>query len=119
MTGTANVNMDYVYGLAFSPDGDFAALAHWPDGLVSIWSADFAKSLKSFSAHRLATWGLSYSPHGQLLATGGADSIARMWDTDLWEIQHELAHLEFDEPTEMAFYARHSRPMVGCLSPAV
>lgn len=100
MTGTANVGMDYVYDLAFSPDGKFAAMAHWPDGLVSVWSADFTKSLTSFSAHSLATWGLSYSPNGQLLATGGADNVARLWDTSSWEMLHEMAHKEFEAPSD-------------------
>lgn len=100
MTGTADVGVESVYDLAFSPDGQFAAMAHAPSGLISIWSADFANSLTSFSAHHLATWGLSYAPNGQLLATGGADNVARIWDTDSWEVQHELAHLEFKEPTD-------------------
>ena len=96
MTGTADVGMDYVYDLAFSPNGEFAAMAHAPNGLVSIWDANFEKSLVSFSAHNLATWGLSYSPNGQMLATGGADNVARLWDTATWEVQHELAHREFE-----------------------
>ena len=78
MTGTAHVGMDYVNDLAFSPNGKFAAMAHPPNGLVSIWSADFEKSLVSFPAHHLATFGISYSPDGQLLATSGADGMARL-----------------------------------------
>lgn len=97
MIGTADVGMDYVYDLAFSSNGKFAAMAHAPNGLVSIWDANFEKSLVSFSAHNLATWGLSYSPNGRLLATGGADNIARLWDTTTWEVQHELAHADFED----------------------
>ncbi len=100
MTGTADVGMNSVYDLAFSPNGKFAAIAHYPNGLVSIWDANFEKSLVSFSAHQLATWGLSYSPDGMMLATGGADNIARLWETKNWKMLHEMAHKEFEPPCD-------------------
>ena len=100
MTGTADVGVDYVYAVAFSPDGVFAAIAHYPNGMVSIWSADFARNLMSFSAHSQATWGLSFSPNSRILATGGADNLARLWDTGSWKIRCELAHTEFEEPSD-------------------
>ena len=116
MTETADVGMDYVYGLAFSPNEKFAAMAHWPDGLVSIWSADFAGSLMSFSAHRLATWGLSYSPNGQLLATGGAGNVARLWDTPPGKFSMNSRTWTFQsrQTIKTAFCVRHSRPTAAC-----
>ncbi len=99
MTGTADVGVDWVASVAFSPDGQSAAISHYPNGLVSIWSADFTQKLHSFSAHELATWNAVYSPDGRVLATGGADNVARLWNTESWEMLHELAHKEFEAPS--------------------
>ncbi len=95
MTGTADVGLDYVYGLAFSPNGKTVAFPHAPNGLVSIWSADFLQKLTSFPAQDLATWGTSFSPDGALVATGGADNVARLWNTADWTLKHELKHQAF------------------------
>ena len=96
-TGTADIGVDSVYGLAFSPNGKTVAFPHSPNGLVSIWSADFLQKLTSFPAHDLATWDVSFSPDGAMLATGGADNVARIWDTVDWTMRHELSHEEFEE----------------------
>lgn len=94
-TGYADIGVDSVYGLAFSPDGKTVAFPHAPNGMVSIWSADFTRKLTSFPAHDLATWDAAFSPDGTLLATGGADNVARIWNTADWTMTHELAHKAF------------------------
>lgn len=97
MTGTANVGTDDAYAVAFSTNGQFATLAHAPGGSVSLWSADFARRLHLFQAHNLAAWGLAFAPDGKTLATGGADNVARLWDTASWEMRHEITYSEFEE----------------------
>jgi|GEM_PF-4952947 len=92
MTGTTDVGLDYVSGLDFSRDGKLAVFPHYPDGSVSVWLADFSQKIITFPAHHLATWRAVFSPDGAVLATGGADNVARLWDTSNWSVLHELAH---------------------------
>ncbi len=80
MIGTTDVGLNYVYGLDFSDDGKFAVFSHWPSGSVSVWLADFSRKIITFPAHDLATWDAAFSPDGTLLATGGADNFARLWN---------------------------------------
>lgn len=94
MLGTADVGTNHVYGVAFSPDGRLAAISNHPNGSVSIWGADFTQRRASFPAHDMSTWGLSFSPDGKTLATGGADNVVRLWDTASWEVRHQLPHEE-------------------------
>jgi len=89
------IGVPYLYALAFHPDGKHAAVST-RGGLVSIWSAGFTRKLTEFLAHDLATWGLAFSPNGVMLASGGADNVARLWDTNTWSLVHELAHEEFE-----------------------
>lgn len=100
MTGTANVGMDYVYSLSISPDGGCVALAHYPNGMVSLWTGDFGRKLLSFPAHHQATWGVSFSADGAILATGGADNVARLWDTASWQMRDELPHKPMAESAD-------------------
>ena len=93
-TGTADVGTDHIYSVAFAPDDKTAALAHPPDGSVSIWNSDFRQKLTEFSAHRHATWGAAFSPEGALLATVGADDAIRLWDTSSWQMRHEWQHTQ-------------------------
>ncbi len=92
------IGVPYLYALAFHPDGKHAAVST-RGGLVSIWSVGFTRKLIEFLAHDLATWGLSYSPNGAMLASGGADNVARLWDTNTWNLTHELEHEDFEEVT--------------------
>lgn len=92
LTGTTNVGLDNVYSLDFSNDGKFAVFPHYPSGSVSIWPADFSEKVITFPAHELATWSAVFSPDGAVLATGGADNAARLWDTSNWTLLHELTH---------------------------
>ena len=80
-----------IYAVAFSPEGKRAAVAT-PGGVVSIWNSAFTSKLTEFTAHEQATWGLAFSHDGATLATGGADNIARLWETATWSAKYELQH---------------------------
>jgi len=90
IAATLGVGAVYIHALVYHPDGERVAVAI--RGQVAIWSADLTEELSEFRAHEQATWGLAFSPDGATLATGGADNVARLWDTATWTMKHELEH---------------------------
>jgi WD40 repeat protein len=79
---------------AFSPDGRFIATGAWrfprggdgtPDyseaiGGVQRWEAATGQLLTSFNAHERQVTAISYSPDGEMLASGSTDGTAKIWD---------------------------------------
>jgi WD40 repeat protein len=49
-----NGHNDWVYSLAFSPDGTRLASGSW-DGEVRLWEVSTGKQLSAFSPHKLST----------------------------------------------------------------
>ena len=70
--------------IAISPDGIHVAIASQTDEKVNIWNVTTGKQVGTFAGHRPGPLGtvtsLAFSPDGELLATGGADTTILMWD---------------------------------------
>ncbi|MEM6353403.1 MAG: NB-ARC domain-containing protein [Cyanobacteria bacterium P01_D01_bin.14] len=77
---------EWVWAIAFSPDGQqVAAAGH---GLhVCIWdvaTGECCHRIQGEPSHILV-WTVDFSADGQLLATGSYDRLIRLWDTQTWE----------------------------------
>ena len=64
--------------MVFSPDGKQIATGN-VDTTIKLYDADTGKMQASWSAHGTSVTGLAYSPDGKLLASSGADQLARVW----------------------------------------
>lgn len=69
---------NYVYTLAFSPDGGTFASGD-ADGTVKLWDAAGSEQ-ESFEGFAGSVNDLAFSPDGAVLATAAADGTARLWD---------------------------------------
>jgi WD40 repeat protein len=65
-------------GNDLSPGGDLA-LSHG-DGGITLWKADSNWSEARLSAHRRSVTGTAFTPDGRIIATGGEEGLAKLWD---------------------------------------
>jgi WD40 repeat protein len=54
--------------------------AGYRDGEVRLWEVESWRAVGSFQAHPSFTFGLAFSPDGNVLATGGSDQVIKFWD---------------------------------------
>jgi WD40 repeat protein len=71
-------HVGYVYGVAFSPNGQRLATCGG-DGTVRIWEAASGRQLLRVQAPD-AMRSVAFSPDGRFLAACGMDQLARVWD---------------------------------------
>src|SRR5207248_1516273 len=66
--------------LAFSPDGQFAALGD-QNGTVRLWRVDKEEQLGGdLAAHSEGITDLAFTPDKKFLVTGGAEGEVKVWD---------------------------------------
>jgi WD40 repeat protein len=65
-------------GNGISPRGDIA-LSHG-DGGLTIWKAELGWAPATLAAHRRSVAGVDFTPDGRIMATGGEEGLAKLWD---------------------------------------
>ncbi len=68
-----------VMSVCFSPDGETLALASYGQ-TVKLYSSATLQLLNTFKGHSIAVDFVAFSRNGRLLATGGRDGVAKLWD---------------------------------------
>jgi WD40 repeat protein len=70
----------YVWNVAFSPDGHWLASASL-DGRARLWNLlDPHEKIQPLKAHSGRAWAVAFSPDGRTLATGGNDTTIKLWN---------------------------------------
>jgi WD40 repeat protein/transcriptional regulator with XRE-family HTH domain len=69
---------DFVWDIAFSPDGRFLVSGS-RDGTLRLWNVQDGQSIHVFEGHKHDVYGLAISGDSQSLVSAGKDQTARLW----------------------------------------
>jgi len=89
---TRSLFRSVIHTLAFSPDGRYLAAA-LDNGRVAVAHLlEIPRRITIHPLHTSAVLALAWSPDSSMLASGSADTTAKVWDVTTWRLEHRLPH---------------------------
>ena len=70
---------DWVYSLAFSPDGKTLASGCF-DSTINLWDAHTGEYKKTLTGHTSSVNSIAFSPDGKTLVSGSGDGSVLIWE---------------------------------------
>jgi WD40 repeat protein len=90
---------DWVYNLAFSPDGKTLATGSYQRRETRLWNVGSWTQKTTLAGSTGVMFIMAFSPDGQTLATATADNSLRLWNSStgalIWSIPGRSKHVEF------------------------
>ena len=93
---------DFVWSVAFSPDGQTLASGSW-DGKIRLWNLRTLQHETTLIGHSSQVRSVAFSPDGQTLASGSWDRTVRLWDTSTKQLKRTLSGYNIEPITSVAF----------------
>ena len=76
---------DYVWALAFSPDGQLLAAGDG-EGTVKIWEVQTRQAIAQLAGDTNNVYSVAFSPDGRTFATAGYQGHIKLWTVKNWEL---------------------------------
>jgi len=70
---------DYVYSVAFSPDGR-QVVSGSGDKTIKLWDVATGQEIRTFSGHSNVVNSVTFSPDGRQVVSGSGDKTIKLWD---------------------------------------
>lgn len=70
-----------IYGMEFSPDGEYIAVGHHIRGIFALWNVSTGELVRRFPGARGAGTAIAFSQDGRLVATGSINDQIMVWET--------------------------------------
>lgn len=81
---------NWVWTLAFSPDGNLLASGSG-DHTIKLWHLATGQCIQTLQGHTSRIWSIAFSPRGDVLASGSSDQTVKLWDVRTGECRQTLA----------------------------
>jgi Trypsin-like peptidase domain/WD domain, G-beta repeat len=78
LLATLTGHSDYVFSVAFSPDGRTLASGS-RDNTIKLWDVPSQRQIATLTGHSNYVFSVAFSPDGQTLASGSADKTIKLW----------------------------------------
>ena len=84
---------DYIFSVAFSPDGEHIASASFRDGSgeIKVWERSTGKEIHCLLGHQGPAMAVAFRPDGKQLASAGWDHTLKIWNLETGEQVTSLA----------------------------
>jgi WD40 repeat protein len=88
---TLTGHSDYLYSVAYSPDGRYLASGS-KDRTIKIWEVATGKGLRTLTGHSGVVLSVAYSPDGRYLASGSQDKTIKIWEVATGKVRTLTGH---------------------------
>ena len=89
LKSTLEGHTDFVWSVAFRPNGVMLASASW-DQTVRLWNVKTGQHLRTLTGHTSDVMSVVFSPDGQTLASASWDATIRLWNPNNGQLKRTL-----------------------------